>query len=87
MGRVRQNLGLIIVPNAIAIVLGALGHITPPIAAVINNGATLLAVLVGAAPLLDAPRRRGDQPDPTVARARERPVRRERVTATGAEEG
>ena len=57
MSRVRQNLGVIIVPNAIAIALGAFGLITPPIAAIINNGATLLAVLVGTAPLLKAPAR------------------------------
>jgi len=55
MHKVRQNLGIIVVPNAIAIALGALGLITPPIAALINNGATLLAVLVGTAPLLIGP--------------------------------
>ncbi|HMK86209.1 MAG TPA: heavy metal translocating P-type ATPase [Steroidobacteraceae bacterium] len=52
MSSVRQNLGIIIVPNAIAIALGALGLIGPPLAAIINNGATILAVLVGTAPLL-----------------------------------
>lgn len=52
MSSVRQNLGIIIVPNAIAIALGALGLIGPPLAAIINNGATVLAVLVGTAPLL-----------------------------------
>jgi heavy metal translocating P-type ATPase len=55
MEKVRQNLGIIIVPNAIAIALGALGLISPPVAAVINNGATILAVLVGTAPLLMGP--------------------------------
>jgi P-type E1-E2 ATPase len=55
MEKVRQNLGIIIVPNAIAIALGALGIISPPVAAVINNGATILAVLVGTAPLLMGP--------------------------------
>lgn len=55
MSSVRQNLGLIIVPNAIAIALGALGLIGPPLAAIINNGATLLAVLVGTVPLLKSP--------------------------------
>jgi Cu2+-exporting ATPase len=62
MFRVRQNLGVIVVPNSIAIVLGALGLINPPLAAIINNGTTFLAVLVGTAPLLKiAPRlsRRG----------------------------
>jgi heavy metal translocating P-type ATPase len=55
MEKVRQNLGIIIVPNAIAIALGALGLISPPVAAIINNGATILAVLVGTAPLLIGP--------------------------------
>ena len=55
---VRQNLGLIIVPNAIAIALGAFGLIGPPLAAIINNGATILAVLVGTTPLLRTSKRR-----------------------------
>jgi heavy metal translocating P-type ATPase len=55
MEKVRLNLGIIIVPNAIAIALGALGLISPPVAALINNGATILAVLVGTAPLLIGP--------------------------------
>src|ERR1019366_4043970 len=58
MASVRQNLGVIIVPNAIAIALGACGFITPPIAAIINNGATMLAVLMGTVPLLRVPARR-----------------------------
>lgn len=58
ISRVRQNLGIIVAPNAIAIGLGALGLIGPPLAAVINNGATLLAVLVGTAPLFRMPSRR-----------------------------
>ncbi len=45
MSSVRQNLGIIIVPNAIAIALGAAGLIKPPLAAIINNGATFAAVL------------------------------------------
>jgi heavy metal translocating P-type ATPase len=52
MSNVRQSLGMIIVPNAIAIALGAFGFIGPPMAAIINNGATLLAVLAGTIPLL-----------------------------------
>jgi len=56
MSSVRQNLGIIIVPNAIAIALGAFGLIGPPLAAIINNGATFLAVLVGTMPLLHHPR-------------------------------
>jgi heavy metal translocating P-type ATPase len=57
MSSVRKNLGIIVVPNAIAIALGALGLIGPPLAAVINNGATFLAVLVGTLPLLKMPER------------------------------
>ncbi len=52
MGRVRQGLGLVVVPNAAAIVLGALGIINPALATVANNGSTLIAALVGVAPLL-----------------------------------
>lgn len=52
MTSVRRNLGLIIAPNAAAIVAGACGLIGPALAAIINNGATILAVLVGTAPLL-----------------------------------
>jgi cation transport ATPase len=57
MRSVRQNLGIIVVPNAIAIALGALGLIGPPLAAIINNGATILAALVGTMPLLRRPPR------------------------------
>jgi heavy metal translocating P-type ATPase len=57
MSSVRQNLGVIVVPNAIAIALGAFGLINPAIAAVVNNGATFLAVAVGTIPLLRAPAR------------------------------
>jgi Cu2+-exporting ATPase len=52
MRRVRQGVGLVVVPNAAAIALGALGVINPAIATVANNGSTLVAALVGVAPLL-----------------------------------
>jgi cation transport ATPase len=52
MGRVRLGVGLVVAPNAAAIVLGALGLINPALATVANNGSTLLAALVGVAPLL-----------------------------------
>jgi Cu2+-exporting ATPase len=73
MSSVRQNLGIIVVPNAIAIALGALGLINPPLAAIINNGATFLAVLVGTMPLLRMPARHpgpaadGPESEPTPA--------------------
>jgi Cu2+-exporting ATPase len=57
MSRVRQNLGIIIGPNAVAIALGAFGLIAPPMAAIINNGTTFVAVLVGTIPLLKMPAR------------------------------
>lgn len=47
MRSVRQSLTTIIVPNAIAMVMAAFGILSPPIVAVINNGATIGAVLVG----------------------------------------
>ena len=52
MRRVRRGLGLVIAPNAIAIGLGALGLITPGLAAVINNGSTVVAALAAVAPLV-----------------------------------
>ena len=69
MSSVRQNLGVIIVPNGIAIALGALGLISPPVAAVINNGATFLAVLVGTLPLLKTPVQPDIELEATVADA------------------
>jgi Cu2+-exporting ATPase len=71
MSSVRQNLGIIIVPNAIAIALGAFGLIGPPLAAIINNGATFLAVLVATMPLLRMPAR---YPQPDVDSAESEPT-------------
>jgi P-type Cu2+ transporter len=62
MSSVRQNLGVVILPNAIAIVLGALGFIDPTLAAIINNGATVLAVLFGTLPLLKMSARHSGPP-------------------------
>ena len=63
MASVRQNLRIIIVPNAIAILLGAFGFIGPPMAAIINNGATFLAVAAGTIPLLRKTPERKPGPD------------------------
>ena len=52
MRHVHRGLGLVIVPNAIAIALGAAGLITPGVAAAINNGSTIVAALAGLEPLL-----------------------------------
>jgi heavy metal translocating P-type ATPase len=51
MRRVRRGLGFVIAPNAAAILLGALGLITPGVAAVVNNGSTVVAGLAAVAPL------------------------------------
>jgi hypothetical protein len=82
MASVRQNLGIIIVPNAIAIFLGAFGLIGPPMAAIINNGATFLAVAVEMIPLLKMPARHPgpgfqsseSEPTPAVAHLTDAPV-------------
>ena len=52
MAHVRRGLGLVIAPNAVAIVLGALGLVTPGVAAVVNNGSTVVAALAAVSPLL-----------------------------------
>jgi heavy metal translocating P-type ATPase len=48
MANVKRSLGLVIAPNAVAIVLGALGLITPTMATVVNNGSTIAAALAAA---------------------------------------
>ena len=58
MRRVRMGLGTVIVPNAIAIVLGAAGLLAPGGAALVNNGSTVIASLAAVAPLFRGPRRR-----------------------------
>jgi Cu2+-exporting ATPase len=52
MAHVRRGLGLVIAPNAVAIALGAVGLITPGVAAVVNNGSTVVAALAAVSPLL-----------------------------------
>jgi Cu2+-exporting ATPase len=52
MRHVRRGLGLVLVPNAAAIALGALGLISPGVAAIVNNGSTVAAALAAVAPLL-----------------------------------
>jgi Cu2+-exporting ATPase len=52
MLRVKQVLGLILVPNAAAIAAGAFGLINPLVAAIINNGSTVAAALHAVSPLL-----------------------------------
>jgi Cu2+-exporting ATPase len=52
MTRVKQVLGIVLIPNAAAILAGALGFINPVMAAVINNGSTVAAAGKAIAPLL-----------------------------------
>jgi Cu2+-exporting ATPase len=52
MKRVREVMGIVIVPNAGAIAIGALGLINPITAAVLNNGSTIAAALYAAFPLM-----------------------------------
>ena len=54
MAHVRRGLGIVIAPNALAIGLGALGLITPGIAAAVNNGSTVVAALAALTPLWSA---------------------------------
>jgi Cu2+-exporting ATPase len=56
MRRVKEVLGVVLVPNAIAIAAGALGLISPIAAAIINNGSTIAAAAHAVAPLLKQPR-------------------------------
>jgi Cu2+-exporting ATPase len=58
LSRVKQVLGVVLVPNALAIAAGALGFLTPAVAAMINNGSTVVAAAHAVAPLLRASRRR-----------------------------
>jgi heavy metal translocating P-type ATPase len=58
MRHVQRGLGLVVVPNAIAIALGAAGLITPGVAAAVNNGSTIVAALAGLEPLLRTARKR-----------------------------
>lgn len=55
MALVRQNLGLVAVPNALAILLAAAGLLGPAGATVINNGATVAAGLNSLRPMLRRP--------------------------------
>jgi heavy metal translocating P-type ATPase len=52
MARVKQVLGIVLVPNAIAIAAGAFGFINPVMAAVVNNGSTVGAAFHAILPLL-----------------------------------
>jgi Cu2+-exporting ATPase len=59
MRNVRHGLLTVLAPNAVAIVLGALGLMPPALAALVNNGSTIVGAMIGVAPLLVASRRAG----------------------------
>jgi Cu2+-exporting ATPase len=52
MARVKEVLGIVLAPNAVAIAAGALGFINPVMAAAVNNGSTIAAALHAVTPLL-----------------------------------
>jgi Cu2+-exporting ATPase len=52
MRRVREVLGIVLAPNAVAIAAGAVGLINPIMAATVNNGSTIAAALHAVGPLL-----------------------------------
>jgi len=55
MGLVRQNLTLVVVPNAAGMVLAGLGLLNPIAATAINNGSAILAAANGLRPLVSRP--------------------------------
>lgn len=75
MGRVRENIGIVTVPNAAALSLAVAGRMSPLVATLVNNGATVLAAANGLRPLLDADGRSrsgdsGQAPSPDSNRLR-----------------
>jgi heavy metal translocating P-type ATPase len=52
MKQVRAGLAIVLAPNLIAMALGALGVCPPALAAIVNNGSTVISGLVGLAPLV-----------------------------------
>jgi heavy metal translocating P-type ATPase len=52
LSRVRQVLGIVLVPNALAILAGAVGLLNPVTAAIVNNGSTIAASVHAISPLL-----------------------------------
>ena len=56
MRRVKQVVGIVIAPNIVAIAAGALGLISPAVAAIINNGSTIAAAVHAIAPVFTSAR-------------------------------
>jgi P-type Cu2+ transporter len=59
---VRENIGLVAVPNGAALTVAVTGGLPPVAAAVINNGSTVLAATNGLRPLLGSGRQVTDRP-------------------------
>jgi Cu2+-exporting ATPase len=54
MGIVRQNIGVVAVPNTVGMVLAGTSRISPLLATLLNNGSTLLGAANGLRPLLNS---------------------------------
>ena len=52
MRQVKTGLALVLAPNLVAMVMGALGVCPPAMAALVNNGSTVVSGLAGLAPLV-----------------------------------
>ena len=52
MQQVKTGLAIVLVPNLVAMAMGALGLCPPALAAIVNNGSTVVAGLAGLAPLV-----------------------------------
>lgn len=52
MANIERSMGVVLAPNALAIVLGAAGLLPPGLAAIVNNGSTVAAALAALAPLI-----------------------------------
>jgi heavy metal translocating P-type ATPase len=52
MKQVRTGLAIVLAPNLVAMALGALGLCPPALAAIVNNGSTVVSGLAGLAPLV-----------------------------------
>src|SRR5215831_1746844 len=50
MQQVKTGLALVLAPNVVAMVLGSVGLCPPALAALVNNGSTVVSGLVGLAP-------------------------------------
>lgn len=52
MRQVKTGLAIVLAPNLVAMAMGALGFCPPALAAIVNNGSTVVAGLAGLAPLV-----------------------------------